>query len=143
MTVKIVKRMRDDTITAPPHATVREVANLMKEHKVGCVIITQMEIPVGIITDRDIVVRVVAEGKSLDTPVEEVMTKNVIVAHENDQIRDVIKIMREKAIRRLPVIDDNGNLSGIVTFDNIFVELADEIFNLSRVPRHGMPPKPY
>lgn len=143
MTVKIVKRMRDDTITAPPHATVREVANLMKEHKVGCVIITQMEIPVGIITDRDIVVRVVAEGKSLDTPVEEVMTKNVIVAHENDQIRDVIKIMREKAIRRLPVIDDNGNLSGIVTFDDIFVELADEIFNLSRVPRHGMPPKPY
>jgi len=102
-----------------------------------------MEIPVGIITDRDIVVRVVAEGKSLDTPVEEVMTKNVIVAHENDQIRDVIKIMREKAIRRLPVIDDNGNLSGIVTFDDIFVELADEIFNLSRVPRHGMPPKPY
>ena len=143
MTVKIIKRMRDDTITAPPHATVREVANLMKDHKVGCVIITQMDVPVGIITDRDIVLRVVAEGKSLDTPVEEIMTKDIVVAHENDQIREVIKIMREKAIRRLPVIDDNGYLSGIVTFDDILVELADEIFNLSRVPRHGMPPKPY
>uniref|UniRef100_A0A7C4W291 CBS domain-containing protein n=1 Tax=Geoglobus ahangari TaxID=113653 RepID=A0A7C4W291_9EURY len=143
MTVKIVKRMRDETITAPPHATVREVANLMKEYNVGCVIITQMDAPVGIITDRDIVVRVVAEGKSLDTPVEEVMTRNIVVAHENDQIRDVIKIMREKSIRRIPVIDDNGNLSGIVTFDDIFVELADEIFNLSRIPRAGMPPKPY
>ncbi len=143
MTVKIVKRMRDETITAPPHATVREVANLMKEHKVGCVVITQMEVPVGIITDRDITIRVVAEGISFDTPVEEVMTKNIVVANENDQIRDIIKIMREKVIRRIPVIDDNGNLSGIVTFDDIFVEIADEIFNLSRIPRSGMPPKTY
>lgn len=143
MTVKIVKRMRDETITAPPHATVKEVANLMKEHKVGCVVITQMEVPVGIITDRDITIRVVAEGISFDTPVEEVMTKNIVVAHENDQIRDIIKIMREKVIRRIPVIDDNGNLSGIVTFDDIFVEIADEIFNLSRIPRSGMPPKTY
>ncbi len=143
MTVRIVKRMRDDTITASPNTPVKDIAKLMAENKVGCVIITQMDVPVGIITDRDIATRVVAEGKSYDTPAEEIMSKNIIVAHENDQIRDVIKLMREKAIRRMPVIDENGNLSGIVTFDDIFVELADEIFNLSRVPRAGMPPKPY
>jgi len=143
MTVKIVKRMRDETITASPQTSVAEVAKLMTEHGVGCVIITHMDSPVGIVTDRDIVIRVVAEGKSYNIPVEEIMTKDILVAHENDQIRDVVKIMREKAIRRIPVIDNNGNLSGIVTFDDIFVELADEIFNLSRIPRAGMPPKPY
>ncbi len=143
MTVKIVKRMRDETITASPHTPVREIAKMMAERSVGCVVITQMEVPIGIITDRDIAIRVVAEGKSYDTPVEEVMSKNIIVAHENDPIREVIKIMREKAVRRMPVIDENGNLSGIVTFDDIFVEIADEMFNLSRIPRAGMPPKTY
>ena len=143
MTVKIVKRMRDETITASPQTSIKEIANMMAEHGVGCVIITHMESPIGIITDRDIVLRVVAKGKNYDILVEEVMTKDILVAHENDQIRDVVKIMREKSIRRIPVIDNNGNLSGIVTFDDIFVELADEIFNLSRIPRAGMPPKTY
>ena len=143
MTVKIVKRMRDETITTSPQTSVRDVAKMMKDYSVGCVIVTQMDTPIGIVTDRDIVLRVVAEGKSYDIPVEEIMTKDILVASENDQIRDVIKIMREKSIRRLPVIDDNGNLSGIVTFDDVFVELADEIFNLSRIPRAGMPLKTY
>lgn len=82
---------------------------------------------VGLITDRDIVVRAVAEGRDAGTTrVEEVMTSEIHTANPNDRVIDVIRKMGDKQVRRIPLVDENGNLRGIISMADVALETEED-----------------
>ena len=80
----------------------------------------------GIVTDRDIVVRVVAEGKSADTPISEAMTTELFTVKPDDFVFEAIRLMGDKQVRRIPVINENGELAGIIAMADVALETEDE-----------------
>jgi CBS domain-containing protein len=110
-----------------------EAARLMREHHVGSLVIVvdrlSERVPVGIITDRDIVVAVVA--KELDarglTVGDVINAGGALVVREQDALPDVLRVMREKGVRRLPVVTKSGALAGIVTIDDLLELVAEEL----------------
>jgi CBS domain-containing protein len=82
---------------------------------------------VGLITDRDIAIRAVAEGKDArSTPAEEVMTTDIHSAQPNDRVIDVIRKMGDKQVRRIPVVDNDGNLRGIISMADVALETEED-----------------
>ena len=101
----------------------------MRQRTVGClVVIDKGQVPVGILTDRDLVMRVVAEDRDAGTTeVGQVMTRFPELASEDMPIETALELMRRRAFRRLPVIDNGGRLTGLVTLDDILMLLAEEL----------------
>lgn len=108
-------------------AKVREAAQAMKRLRVGALPIVEGEKLVGIITDRDIVVRAIAEGKdvSKDT-VEKFMSRNPKTCFDDDEIEAAKKTMEEKQIRRIPVVDHDDKLVGMVSLGDIATEISNQ-----------------
>ncbi len=104
-----------------------EVARRMKQLEVGALPIWEDEELVGIITDRDIVVRAIAEGKdTLNTPVSEIMTSEVFYCLENDDLYEAAKIMEEESIHRLLVLNNDGEPIGFVSLADFSVKCHNE-----------------
>ncbi|MEE9251779.1 MAG: CBS domain-containing protein [Thermodesulfobacteriota bacterium] len=107
-------------ISTGPGDSVKTAAMLMREKMVGSVVIVENKRPIGIITDRDITVRVVADGLDVaKTKVREVMTGELITANEDTRAAELLKVIDENGIRRVPIVDKNGHLSGIITLDDL------------------------
>ncbi len=103
-----------------PDATVQEAATKMAEGDIGAVLIGTDDEPAGILTDRDIILRVVVEGRDSTTlPVSEVMSSTLFTCREEDTVQEVFREMSERQVRRLPVFDQNGKLSGIVALSDL------------------------
>lgn len=116
-TVKEV--MSTDPQTIDAGATLDEAARLMKEHDVGPVLVTEQEKVTGIVTDRDIVVRAIAEGKSPDeTKVSDVSSAELETLTPDDSVDDAVQKMRQAKVRRLPVVED-GKPVGIVSIGDL------------------------
>lgn len=118
--------------------SVLEAALLMRKHHVGdLVIVDEVNgelMPVGILTDRDIVVSLVAEGldsKSIEAG--DIMSAELLAASEDADVHETIERMRVKGVRRMPVIDGSGRLLGIVSVDDLMQFLAEEMTELSRI----------
>jgi len=105
-------------VTASPKDKIVDVAKAMHNHKVGSVLIVEGNKLVGIFTERDLV-RVIAEGKDLNTPVGEVMSRNLVVAKPEDSITIIASKMIEHWVRHIPVIDDKGKPIGIISIRDI------------------------
>jgi CBS domain-containing protein len=115
-------------VTVPPKAPVKEAARLMRDANVGCVIVSEASRPVGILTDRDIVVRVIAAGRDpARVKVEEIMEKEPAVIPEHRGLFDAMKLFGAEGIRRLPVVSATGDLVGIVTLDDVLMLLGREM----------------
>lgn len=114
--------MTAQVATATPRTTIAEVARTMAEIESGAVPVTDDGKVVGLITDRDIVLRVVAEGKGLDTPVAEAMTEGVETCREDDNVADATAKMGSKQIRRLVVLNADGKLAGILSLGDVAVD---------------------
>lgn len=117
-------------------SSLQYAAHLMKKHHVGAVVIVESNgksKPVGILTDRDIVLGLVAENLSLQTKVEEVMSTNVIKVQKNDGIAAVVDRMEREGIRRMVVVDQSGNTCGLVSADDILQLVAKEVSSLGRL----------
>jgi CBS domain-containing protein len=121
-----------DVVHVDTLQSVKQAARLMREHHIGSVVIVEHDgermRPVGMITDRDVAVAVVAEG--LDptrTPVVRVMGTGIVVVREDEGIDRAFALMRAEGIRRLPVVDSTGSLVGILTADDLIYFLADEM----------------
>jgi CBS domain-containing protein len=117
-----------------------EAARLMRQEHVGSLVVVaeqfSQRVPVGMITDRDIVVAVVAKEVDPKTlTVGEVMSAGALVVRERDGVPDVLRTMREKGVRRLPVVNDTGGLAGIVTIDDILELVAEEMDGFVRTLR--------
>ncbi len=121
--------------------SLRRVAELMRSHHVGALVVTSVaqhdRRPIGIVTDRDIVVEAVATGLDAETiTAADVIRAPLVVVNEQDSLLDAIHRMRSRGVRRLPVIDARGNLSGIISFDDVLHALTHEMATLVRVAEH-------
>ncbi|MCW5618191.1 MAG: CBS domain-containing protein [Nitrosomonas sp.] len=115
-----------------------EAARLMRKHHVGDVVVIKeqnsIRRPVGIVTDRDLIVEIMATG--LDPAVitvGDIMTPELVTVKESASIFETIQYMRRKAVRRSPVIDDSGELVGIITMDDLLQLLSTELSELTRI----------
>lgn len=111
--------------------TLNGAARLMRENHVGClVVVEELEgerIVVGVLTDRDIVTAVVASDIDPGTMrVEDVMTTDLVTAREDDSVIDLLRTMRRKGVRRIPVVGGQGQLVGVVTLDDVLDILSQE-----------------
>jgi len=119
--------------------TVVAAAKLMRHGHIGSLVVVEQtnggrRIPVGIVTDRDIVVEVIATG--LDPAVitvGDIMEPELVVGRESDSVRETLEIMRFKGVRRLPTVDPEGQLVGIVTVDDLLEILAEELNELAMI----------
>ncbi|MBC8119575.1 MAG: CBS domain-containing protein [Burkholderiaceae bacterium] len=119
--------MTPDVEVLRPEETLRDAARAMADLDVGSLPVCDGRRLVGMITDRDITIRAVAEGKSVDTAVSEVMTDNVVWCVETDSVDDVLQQMADAQIRRIPVVDANRQLVGIVALGDIALEEDDDV----------------
>ena len=112
--------------------TLSGAARLMRENHVGSLVVVEetggMRIVVGMLTDRDIVTAVVAPDLDLNSfCVEDVMTTDLVTAREDDSLIDLMRAMRRKGVRRVPVVGGQGELIGVVTLDDVLDILAQEL----------------
>ena len=109
--------MTADPACCTPDDTAQDAARLMKEHDCGCVPVVENQETkrvVGVVTDRDLACRCLAEGKGADTRMDEVMSADPSCCHTNDDVSEVEQIMAERQVRRVPVVDGRGCCVGIV-----------------------------
>ncbi|MEP6786906.1 MAG: CBS domain-containing protein [Acidobacteriota bacterium] len=118
--------MTKNVRTATRDMSVSDVAALMRDGDMGAVPVVDGGKLVGIVTDRDIVVRVVAEGKDSATPINEAMTSELFTVTPDEFVFEAIRLMGDKQIRRVPVIDKNGDLVGIIAIADVALETEDE-----------------
>ena len=111
--------MTAQVVTAKPTDTIKKVANIMKEIDTGVVPVSDNGKVVGMITDRDIVLRIVAEGGDLNGPVTAAMSEDVQTCREDDNLADAAALMGKHQLRRLPVLSDAGRLVGILSLGDI------------------------
>jgi len=116
---KISEVMTRDIQVARPDQTIREAAMTMARQDIGSLPVGENDKLIGMITDRDIVLRAVAEGRSPETSVREVMTDNIKYCYEDEDIAHVAQNMAELQVRRLPVINREKRLVGIVALSNV------------------------
>ena len=133
--------MTEQVVTASPERTVREVAELMRERNVGSVVLVSDAQPVGFVTDRDLTLSVIADGRDFGDHVADHASSPVITAEPAMDVEEAGELMVRHGIRRLVVVD-GGRLIGIVTLDDLASrtgdsELASQLS--SRVTRAVMP----
>jgi CBS domain-containing protein len=114
--------MTAQVVTAKPSTKIFDVARTMAEIESGAVPVTEDGKVVGLITDRDIVIRVIAAGLGLDSPVSEVMSDQVETCLENDNVADAAAKMGSNQIRRLVVLNEQGRLAGILSLGDIALD---------------------
>jgi CBS domain-containing protein len=127
-----------DVIVLRRDETILEAAKLMRHHHVGDVIIVEerdgVRIPVGIVTDRDLVVEIMAtELDQAVITVGDIIEQELITVKENVAIFDALQYMRSKTVRRLPVVDENGALVGILTLDDLLELLSEELLAIAKL----------
>ena len=114
--------------------SIEKVAKLMEEKNVGCVVVIDNEKPCGLVTDRDIVIRVINKGLSpKETFVDDVMSELVLTLDEDMGLHEALEKVKGMSVRRFPVTDKNGNLCGIVTLDDIIYLLGKEMFDVASI----------
>jgi CBS domain-containing protein len=118
-------------VTAWPEETLATIAHRMHEHNVGAVVVVEDQRPVGIVTDRDLALALGARGVSPHAQAREVMTRQVMTIPEDMGIYTATRFMREREVRRLPIVDAEDRLVGIVTLDDLLRFLAGELYNLA------------
>ncbi len=123
--MKISDVMTRDVQTVRPDQTAREAASFMLRADAGSIPVIEGDRLIGMITDRDIAVRGVAEGHGPETLVRELMTNDIVCARMDDDTDDVASRMSEAQVRRLPVIDDQERLCGIVSLGDLSQQGAD------------------
>lgn len=130
---------RSETVTTAPETPVSELAATMDEEDVGSIVITNDETPVGIVTDRDLTVRVLGEQiDPTDQTAEDVMTTDLYTAEPSAGFYEAASLMAEHGVRRLPVCEGD-TLVGIITADDVTELLADEQQHLGNIIRAQRP----
>lgn len=136
--MKLSELFTKKVITAQPDEQLGSVAQKMREHNVGAVVVVEQERPVGIITDRDVAMSLGAKRLPLDAPVEVVMTRHVVAIPEDTGIFTATRFIQDAGVRRLPVVDREDRVVGIVSLDDILRCLAREFYNLVQGMEHEM-----
>lgn len=138
---KIKSIVREQVVSASPDASLSEIAQLMDDENVGSVIIVEDSHPQGIVTDRDITINVVAQGSDpTEVTAADVMSEELATVEIESGIFDVLRTMEDANVRRIPATDADGDLAGIVTFDDFVILLGRELKLLGDVIEAEIPP---
>lgn len=134
--MSIAEYCNRDVVIVSKNEPVTEAVKLMRSQHVGDLIVVDQQddrvLPVGILTDRDIVLEIMAENIDPDTvDVGDVMSYELVTIVDSTPLMDTIKYMRSKGVRRLPVVDQQGDLLGIITADDILELLAEQMQDLA------------
>lgn len=141
--MSIKELAREGVVTASPDTDVPFLAKEMREYDVGSVVIVEDDEPIGVVTDRDLSVRVLAEADELevgdesslgltDLTARDVMTHGAFTVDADESVMDVLTEMCDEGVRRVPVVED-GELVGIITLDDFVALFATEFNNLASV----------
>ncbi len=129
--------MNSDVVTCSRDHTVLRAARLMAEKNVGSVVVVdERERPIGMLTDRDVAVSLVARGGSYETPVDELMSHPVFAVGQSTLIFDLLREMSRRKIHRVPVIDQQKRVVGVVSVDDALLLLTTELVNVADVMGH-------
>lgn len=123
-----------EVITIEPDSNVAEAAKLMAEENIGSVVVAIDNKPVGILTDRDIVIRVVHEGLDPQTTlINDVMSRNLVTLGQGIELFEALEVMKNKGLRRYPIVDRDNNLSGFFSLDDVLYLLGLEMSAVARI----------
>ena len=127
-----------EVVLAERTTSVREAAQHMRQYHVGDLVVVDLvdgkRMPVGIVTDRDIVIEIVAEGLSVDDfTAGDIMSAQLVSVQEQEDVVETIRRMRVHGIRRIPVVSQDGGLVGIMSVDDMLELLAEELSELAKV----------
>jgi CBS domain-containing protein len=117
--MQVNEAMTNDVKIASPNETIRDAARLMAQIDAGVLPVGQNDRLVGMITDRDIAIRAVAADKGPQTPIRDIMSKEVLYCFEDDEVDDVVQNMADIKVRRLPVLNHEKRLVGILSLGDI------------------------
>lgn len=133
--------VREQVVSAPSDTPLTDLAQLMEEESVGSVVIVEGDRPQGIVTDRDITLEVVAHGQDpTSMTATDVMSENPETVEMDSGIFEVLRTMKEASVRRIPAVDADGRLAGIVSFDDFVVLLGRELKHLGDIVEAEIPP---
>ena len=124
--MKVSEVMTREVQTVRPDQAVKEAASFMLSADAGSIPVTEGDRLIGMITDRDIAVRGIAKGYGPDTPVRELMTDDLVIARIDDDVEEVASRMSQAQVRRLPVVDRDERLCGIVSLAALSREADDD-----------------
>ncbi len=124
-----------DVVIVSKAEPVSEAITLMRNHHVGDVVVVEeiegTTMPVGILTDRDIVLEILAEGVNLEAvSIGDVMSYELVTVTEKTTLIDTIKLMRDKGVRRIPVVNEKGGLEGLLSVDDVLELLAEQLTDI-------------
>lgn len=130
-----------EVVIVQRHNTILEAAQLMRQHHVGDVVVVEdrggVRVPVGIVTDRDLVVEIMAPAIDQKViTVGDIMVPELATVKEHAGLSETIEYMRAKGVRRVPVVDKSGGLVGILTLDDLLELLAEELLALAKLVRY-------
>jgi CBS domain-containing protein len=119
-------------VTIAPDASIQEAARLMRAKKVGALVVTNARKPIGMLTDRDITVDVVAAGSDpATTTVARVMRRNPRLLRDDQGLFDAVKAFSSAGVRRLPIVSRSGTVKGIIALDDVLMLLGNEMAHIS------------
>jgi CBS domain-containing protein len=110
----IQEAMTPNPTTVEPTTPAQEAARIMKSEDIGSLPIVEGDKLVGVITDRDLAIRIIADGLGIDTPVGEIASKDVVTVDPQQTLEEAARLMAEHKVRRLPVVEEDGRLVGIL-----------------------------
>lgn len=110
----IQEAMTPNPTSVSPDTTAGEAAQMMKAENIGSLPIVEDDRLIGVITDRDIAIRIVAEGRGTDTTVGEIASKDVVTVDPEQSLEEAARLMAEHQVRRLPVVEEDGRVIGIL-----------------------------
>jgi CBS domain-containing protein len=130
----VIEFAQRDVVTVRRDQSADELTTLLKKHGIGCAVVKDEGRPVGIVTDRDLVMGVLEPHRDPEeVTVEEIMTSDPETVHEDASVIETTELMARAAVRRLPVVDDVGAIVGIVALDDLLVLLAEELRDIAGV----------
>ncbi|ADQ67791.1 signal-transduction protein containing camp-binding and cbs domains [Halogeometricum borinquense DSM 11551] len=141
MPVRDIARSKGEVVSARPDTPVNELAKTMASKKVGSVVIETDGHIEGIVTDRDLALKILGEGRDREAFARDVMSPKPFTADGDMGVMELCRAMREHGVRRVPVAEE-GKLSGIVTMDDLLVLLEDEMHDISEIIKAESPPYP-
>ena len=140
MSLEVKDIMIDKVVAIEADASLREAVKLMNKHEIGCLIVTKNENPVGIVTERDLLKRVLAESEELKkVKVEEIMSKPLVTGKPNMEIEDAARLMFQKKIKKLPLAE-NGKLLGLVTLTDL-LRIQPQLIRMYKIFTSDLAPR--
>jgi len=119
LSLKVEDVMVDDVVTVEEDITVKRAVQIMNKYEIGCLIVTKRGKPIGIVTERDMLTRVLAESRSPEkTKIVDIMSRPIIVADPNMDLEEAARLMFKMKVKKLPVVE-KGQLIGLVTLTDI------------------------